>query len=304
MFKGTFVALVTPFRDGLIDRKALDELVDRVIAGGVSGLVPCGTTGEAPTLSDEEQRDVISAIVRRARGRVPIVAGAGTNCTEKTLVNSQAAIRAGANALMLVAPYYNRPNQRGLYEHFSYVAQRINAPIMLYNIPSRCGVEISRDTMARLHNDHPNIVAVKHATGSIDGISDLRQASGITVLCGDDTLTLPSMIAGAVGVVSVIANLLPEVMAALTQAAIDGRYEDARAAHDRLFPIATALMKLDVNPIPIKTALAMQGMMAEEFRLPLCRMEPLKRAELATILEKTTRLMKPQQKSQRIETPI
>ena len=284
MFSGTFVALVTPFREGIVDRKALDSLVDHVIAGGVSGLVPCGTTGESPTLSDDEQREVIASVVRRAAGRVPVVAGTGTNCTAATLEKSQAAIRAGADGVMLVAPYYNRPNQRGLYEHFDYVARRINVPIMLYNIPGRCAVEISRDTIAQLRNDHKNIVAVKHATGSIDGISELRRVSDIAVMCGDDTLTLPSMIAGATGVVSVVGNLIPEGMVALTQSVLDGRFDDARAAHDRLFPIANALMKLDVNPIPVKTALALRGMMAEEFRLPLCRMEPQKRDELASLL--------------------
>jgi 4-hydroxy-tetrahydrodipicolinate synthase len=284
MFHGTFVALVTPFRDGQLDRKALDALVDHVIAGGVRGLVPCGTTGESPTLTEDEQQQVIAAVVRRAAGRLPVIAGAGSNCTAKTLHLSQAAIRAGADAVMLVAPYYNRPNQQGLYEHFSYVARSISTPIMLYNIPSRTGVEISAQTICRLHSDYHNIAAVKHATGSIDGISELRQVSDIAIMCGDDTLTVSSMAVGASGVVSVVANLYPAQMSAITTAMHEGDNSQGQRLHDQLFLVARALMKLDTNPIPIKTALAIKGMIAEEFRLPLCRMDPARRAELEELL--------------------
>jgi 4-hydroxy-tetrahydrodipicolinate synthase len=284
MFRGCFVALVTPFRDGRVDAAALDELVEHVIAGGVNGLVPCGTTGESPCLSPEEQIEVISAVVARARGRVPVVAGTGTNCTEKTLALSQAAIRAGASGVMIVSPYYNRPNQRGLYEHFAFVAQAVGAPIMLYNIPGRTGVEIAVDTIARLHADFPNIAAVKHATGSVDGASELAAASDITILSGDDPLTLPLMSVGAVGVVSVIGNLLPREMSALTRAGLAGDWDEARRIHFELLPLAQDLLKLDTNPIPIKTALAMRGMMAEEFRLPMCRLEAAKRSRLEAAL--------------------
>ena len=284
MFKGCFVAMVTPFRSGLLDRRALDELVDYVIAGRVAGLVPCGTTGESPTLSEEEQGDVIAAVVHRAKGRVQVMAGTGTNCTEKSLHYSQAAVRAGADAVMLVAPYYNRPNQRGLYEHFSYVARGIRVPIVLYNIPGRTGVEISAETIARLHADHPNIVAVKHATGSIDGASELAAVSDITILSGDDPLTVPLMSIGASGVISVLGNLLPAEMSSMCNAALAGEWDDARAWHHSLYPLARDLLKLDTNPIPIKAALAMRGMMAEEYRLPLCPMEPAKRERLAALL--------------------
>jgi 4-hydroxy-tetrahydrodipicolinate synthase len=284
MFKGCFVALVTPFRDGRVDMAALEELVDQTIAGGVSGLVPCGTTGESPCLSPEEQIEIVSTVVARARGRAPVVAGTGTNCTEKTLSLSQAAIRAGASGVMLVAPYYNRPNQRGLYEHFAFVAQSIDAPIMLYNIPGRTGVEISVETIARLHADFPNVAAVKHATGSIEGASQLAAASDITILSGDDPLTLPLMSVGAAGVVSVIANLLPREMSSLVKAALSGDFDEAKRIHIELHPIMQELMRLDTNPIPIKTALAMRGMMAEEFRLPMCRMEPAKRSRLEAVL--------------------
>lgn len=286
MFRGCFVALVTPFRDGEIDWPALDELVDYMIDGGVNGLVPCGTTGESPTLSADEQVKVISAVVKRAKGRIPVIAGTGANCTEKTVAHSHAAAKAGANGIMLVSPYYNKPNQRGLYEHFSFVAQSVTLPIMLYNIPGRTGVEISVETIARLHADHKNIVAVKHATGNVDGVSELASVSDIVILSGDDPVTLPMMVVGAVGVVSVVGNLLPKETSALTSAALAGDWKKAQTLHKQLYPLCRDLLRLDINPIPIKTALAMRGMMAEEFRLPMCKLEPAKRERLAAILEK------------------
>lgn len=284
MFRGCWVALVTPFRDGAIDRRALDGLVDYVIEGGVDGLVPCGTTGESPTLTAAEQREVVAAVVARAKRRVPVVAGAGTNSTAKTLACSEAAMEAGADGVMLVAPYYNRPSQRGLYAHFSTVAGAIGAPVVLYNIPGRTGVEISVETIARLRESHRNIVAVKHATGSVEGASALAAACDIDILSGDDALTAPLMSIGAVGVVSVVANLLPREMSALVRAASNGDWAVAQAKHRRLYPLARDLLRLDVNPVPIKTAMAMRGMLAEEFRLPLCPMEPSSRQQLAKTL--------------------
>jgi len=284
MFKGCLVALVTPFRDGAVDRRALDGLVDHVIAGGVDGLVPCGTTGESPTLSDQERHDVITAVAARAKGRVPVIAGTGTNATEKSLAQSKAAVEAGADAVMVVSPYYNKPNQEGLYRHFSHVAKGVGVPVILYNIPGRTGVEISVETIARLRADHRNIVAVKHATGSLDGAVALAVASDIAVLSGDDPLTLPLMSIGAVGVVSVVANLLPRETSSMTRAALAGDWQTARSWHERLCPLGRELLKLDTNPMPIKTALAMRGMMAEEFRLPLCRMDDVKRRRIETLL--------------------
>ncbi len=284
MFKGCFAALVTPFRDGAVDHRALEELVDRLIGDGCTGLVACGTTGESPTLSAREQEEVITAVVRRTKGRVPVIAGTGTNSTERSLAGSAAAVRAGADGLMLVAPYYNKPNQTGLYEHFSYVASRVEVPIILYNIPGRTGVEIAAETIARLSSDHRNIVAVKHATGMIDGASALAAISDIAIFSGDDTLTLPLMSIGAVGVISVLANLLPREMSSLTEAALSGDGEAARARHRRLFPIAREMLCLDTNPIPIKTALAIRGLIAEEFRLPLCPMDSAKRRRLEATL--------------------
>ncbi len=285
MFRGTYVALVTPFRDGSIDEGALDELVDHLIAGGVDGLVPCGTTGEAPALSAEEQETVIRAVVRRAGRRVPVVAGAGTNATSSTLAHCRAAVRAEADGVMLVAPYYNKPNQSGLYQHFSAVASRIDVPIILYNIPGRTAVTIAAETIARLHEDHPHIVAVKHATGSIDDASQLSTMSDIAILSGDDTLTLPLIGIGAVGVISVIGNLLPKEVSTMVGAALSGDLDTARAGHRRLFPIARDMLTLDTNPIPIKTALAMENRMAEEFRLPMCSMGADKRQRLKSIIK-------------------
>jgi len=284
MLKGCLVALVTPFRQGGVDFEALDGLVSHVLAGGVNGLVPCGTTGESPTLSDEEQCEVIAAVVARAKGRVPIIAGTGTNSTERTLAKSRAAGQAGADAIMLVSPYYNRPNQEGLYRHFSHVAEGVGVPVVLYNIPGRTGVEISVETIARLRADHRHIVAVKHATGSIDGASALAAVSDIAILSGDDPLTVPMMSIGAVGVISVVANLLPRQVTAMTDAALAGDWTKARSLHQRLYPLARDLLRLDTNPIPIKTALAIRGMMTDEFRLPLCKMDEPKRRQVETLL--------------------
>lgn len=284
MFKGCLVALVTPFRNGALDLPALDRLVRDIIDGGADGLVPCGTTGEAPTLSEDEHVAVVAAVAKAAARRVPVIAGAGTNCTEKTIALSRASLRAGADAVMLVSPYYSKPTQAGLYQHFSHCAREVSAPIMLYNIPGRTGVEISVETIARLHSEHRNIAAVKHATGSLDGASELAAASDVTILSGDDTLTLPLMSVGAVGVVSVLANLVPADVKALTAAALDGRWSEARATHRRTFRLARDLLTLETNPIPIKTALTIRGRLSEEFRLPMCPMSPANRQKLEAAL--------------------
>lgn len=287
MFRGCFVALVTPFRGGRIDFSALNELVEHIIQGGAHGLVPCGTTGESPTLEDEEHSAVVAAVVKQARSRVHVVAGTGTNCTKKTIRLSRAAMDAGADGLMLVSPYYNKPNQTGLYEHFSAVATHVDAPIMLYNIPGRTGVEVDVETISRLHENHANIQAVKHATGNVDGASRLAASSDIAILAGDDTLTIPLMSVGAVGVVSVLGNLMPREMTAMVDAALNGDLESARSWHESLFPLARDLLTLDINPVPIKTALAMRGMIAEEFRLPMCPLDPAKKMKLQSILAST-----------------
>ena len=274
MFHGTFTALVTPFRSGRIDTVALTQLVDRQIAGGISGLVPCGTTGEAPTLSEAEQVEVVRCVVERAADRVPVIAGTGSNCTEKTIAASRRALDAGVTAVMVVAPYYNKPNPTGLYRHFAAVAEAVGAPIILYNIPGRCGVEIPVEVIARLRSAYSNVVAVKHATGSVDAASRLAGESDIMILSGDDPLTLPLMSVGARGVISVLSNLLPAEVSALTRTALEGDYAAARSWHFKLYALMRGILSLDTNPIPIKTALSLRGWMTDEFRLPMCELSP------------------------------
>ncbi len=275
---GTLTALITPFRNGPVDFAALEALVERQLAAGVDGLVPCGTTGESPTLSEEEQREIVTCVVRITRGRVPVIAGSGSNNTAHALELARRNERCGADALLVVAPYYNKPPQEGLFQHFSAIARATALPIVLYNIPGRCGVEIAVDTIKRLFEGHPNIVAVKHATGSVTGAAELAAVCGIAILSGDDPLTLPLMSLGAVGVVSALSNLVPAGVKRLTQAALAGDFAAARAAHRQLYPLMKALSALDTNPIPVKTACALKGWCAEEFRLPLCPLPAEKRA--------------------------
>ena len=300
-FRGTYTALVTPFRNGKLDLEALDKLVERQIDAGVDGLVPCGTTGESPTLTLEEHRRVLECVVRARDDRleagptgagptlqIPIVAGAGTNSTARTIELARTAADCGVDGLLLVAPYYNKPSQPGLFEHFSAVACEVKLPIVLYNIPGRCGVEIAVETIRRLCEAHENIVAVKHATGSVAGAADLLAACDVALLSGDDPVTLPLMSLGAVGVISVLSNLAPRSVKRLTQAALTGDFAAALDAHRAVYPLARSLLSLDTNPIPIKTALAARGWCAEEFRLPLCRMEPTKRARLIGLVNESS----------------
>lgn len=281
---GAITALITPFRNGQPDWPALDDLVERQIAAGIDGLVACGTTAEAPALSKDEQGAVISRIVGAARGRVPVIAGTGTNNTDETIRLSQKAIELGADALLVVNPYYNKPTQAGLYEHFAAVARAVSRPIMLYNIPGRCAVELSVGTIARLRQDFPGIASVKHATGRVDDAAELLQASDIEVVSGDDPITLPLMALGGLGVVSVLSNLAPRAVKRLTSAALAGDWPAAREAHRALFPLARALLSLETNPIPIKTAMALRGLCQEEFRLPMCPIGADNRVRLERLL--------------------
>jgi 4-hydroxy-tetrahydrodipicolinate synthase len=290
MFAGTMVALVTPFRNGQVDFKALDKLVDFQLSEGTDGLVPCGTTGESPTLSHEEHDKVIEAVVKRAQGRVPVIAGTGSNSTAEALRLTSHARDAGADAALIVTPYYNKPTQEGLYRHFSEIADKVDIPIVLYNIPPRCVVEITVDTLVRLRENHSSIVAVKHATGTTDDASELMGRCDMTVISGDDALTLPLMSIGGKGVISVIANLLPKQAKALTDAALAGEFTAAAEHHRRLFTLAKSMLSLETNPVPIKTAMAMKGMIAEEFRLPMCPMQPENRKKLQAILKKANLL--------------
>ncbi len=284
VFKGSMVALVTPFKEGQVDWKALDALVDFHIDAGTDVLVPCGTTGESPTLTHEENDAVTAAVVRRARGHAGVLAGTGSNSTAEALEMTRHAKENGADGALLVAPYYNKPTQEGLFQHFSTLARQVNLPQVLYNIPSRCGVEIGVDTIVRLREACPNIVAVKHATGSTDGASDLLGRCDIAVISGDDSMTLPLMSIGAVGVISVLANLVPRDVKAMTDAALAGDWETARNWHHKMFRLAKGLLTLEVNPIPIKTAMAIKGMIAGELRLPLCPMQPANREKLRAAL--------------------
>lgn len=281
---GTITALITPFRDGAIDFAALEAHIAQQLAAGIDGLLPCGTTGETPTLSPDEQREVMQLTVKLAARRVPVIAGAGANSTAKAIELAQMATACDVDALLVVSPYYNKPSQAGLYQHFSAVAHATDRSIVLYNIPGRCGVEIAIDTICRLYEDHDNIVAVKHATGRVSDAADLLVRSDIIVLSGDDPLTLPLMSLGATGVVSVLANLTPQALKLMTRAARDGDFVTARTAHQELYPLAKALLTLDSNPVPVKTALALRGYCKEEFRLPLCPMSTEARRKLMAVL--------------------
>ncbi len=279
------VALVTPFRNGEVDYETLDKLVEFHVEAGTDALVPCGTTGESPTLTHQENNKVIAAVVRAAKGRLKVLGGTGSNSTSEAIEMTAAARKNGADGSLLVAPYYNRPPQEGLFQHFAAIARAVDFPHVLYNIPGRCSVEISTDTIVRLREACPNIVAVKHATGSMDGASELLGRCDIAVISGDDSMTLPLMAVGAVGVVSVLANLVPKDVKAMTTAALAGDWETARRWHHRMFKLAKGLLTLEVNPIPIKTAMALKGMIGDEIRLPLTPMAPANRAKLEATLK-------------------
>lgn len=285
MFKGSMVALITPFKDGQVDYKTLDALVDFHVEAGTDVLVPCGTTGESPTLTHEENDAVIAAVARRAKRRIPVMGGTGSNSTQEAIEMTQHARKNGADGSLQVAPYYNKPTQEGLYRHFKAIADAVDFPHVLYNIPGRCGVEVSIDTIVRLRQACPNLVAVKHATGSMDGASELATRSDIAIISGDDSMTLPLMAVGGVGVISVLANIVPKDVKALTDAALRGDWETARKWHLKMFALAKGLLSLETNPIPIKTAMAMAGMCGDEFRLPMCPMQPANKEKLAAALK-------------------
>ena len=271
-FQGAFTALVTPFiEDGsAIDWPAFDALVQTQLESGVSGLVPCGTTGESPTLSDAEQREVIQRTARLAKGKAIILAGAGSNSTKKVIEYSKAALEAGADGVMIVMPYYNKPSQEGLIRHVELIATAIAAPIVLYNVPARTGVELSVDSMLRILEARENVVGVKDATGNVLWCQDLLRRTGerVSVLSGDDPLTLPMMSVGAKGVISVTSNVYPREVAESVANALGGRWEAARDKHLRLLPVHRALF-LEPNPQPTKAALALKGKMRATVRPPL-----------------------------------
>ncbi|HXL46669.1 MAG TPA: 4-hydroxy-tetrahydrodipicolinate synthase [Candidatus Binatia bacterium] len=285
-FQGSFVAMVTPFRNGKVDEAKLRELVEFHVTHGTDGLIPCGTTGESPSLNHDEHRRVVELVIEAARGRIRVVAGTGSNSTAEAIDMTKHAERAGATGALVVNPYYNKPTQEGLYRHFRAVAESVAIPILLYNIQSRTAINVETDTMARLARDVKNIVGVKEASGSLDQMSQVIASCGpdFSVLSGDDNITLPLLAIGGSGVVSVIANIVPRETGDLVHAALEGDWKRARDLHYRLFPLARAAF-LETNPIPIKEAMAMAGMLEPEFRLPMCRMGDANREKLRAILK-------------------
>lgn len=284
-FRGCFVALVTPFqRDGQVDYERLDALVDFQLDAGTDGIVPCGTTGESATLHPEEQHKIIRRVVERVRGRVPVIAGAGTNSTEEAIALARAAEQAGADAILSVTPYYNRPTQEGVYRHFRAIAEAVRLPVILYNVPSRTGCHLEVGTVLRLA-EVPNIIGIKEASGNLEQIMELLRArpSGFLVLSGDDVWTLPILALGGDGVISVAANEAPAEMRELVAAALAGDFDRARAAHYRLLPLMRGNF-FETNPIPVKAALAMMGLIEENYRLPLVPPRAETRERLRVIL--------------------
>jgi len=284
-FQGSFVALVTPFRNGNVDEPKLRELVEFHVTHGTDGIIPCGTTGESPTLSHDEHKRVVEVVMGAARGRIKVVPGTGSNSTAEAVELTRHAERAGAAGALVVNPYYNRPTQEGLYRHFRAVAEAVAIPILVYNIQSRTAVNVETATLERLVRDVKNVAGVKEASGSLDQMSQVIAACGpdFSVLSGDDNITLPLLAIGGHGVVSVIANILPRETAEMVHAALDGDWKRARDLHYRLFPLARAAF-LETNPIPIKEAMGMAGMIEPEFRLPMCRMSDANRERLRAVL--------------------
>jgi 4-hydroxy-tetrahydrodipicolinate synthase len=286
MFRGTFTALVTPFRDGAIDTSAFAKLIESQIVAGITGIVAVGTTGESPTLSQEERKQVIRLAVTTANKRCQILAGTGSNATDHAVADTKMAEKLGADSALIVAPYYNKPSQEGLFRHFKTIADATSLPIVLYNIPGRCGVDIMPDTVARLAKACRNIVSIKEASGSVERICDLRMRlpDSFTILSGDDSLTLPFMSVGAAGVVSVASNLFPAEVCALVRALDSGDVKSATNLHNKMFPLFKDLF-IEPNPVPVKTALGWRGTMSGEVRLPLCEMSDANQARLRKTLD-------------------
>jgi 4-hydroxy-tetrahydrodipicolinate synthase len=281
MFRGTFTALVTPFRKGELDTAAYEKLIESQIAGGIDGIVPIGTTGESPTLSHGERHHLVELAVQKAHGRCLVIAGTGSNSTRDTIAHTKEAEKIGVDGALLVAPYYNKPNQEGLFRHFAAVAEATALKLVLYNIPGRCAVDINPDTVVRLAQKFSNIVAIKEAGGSVERVSELvrRLPENFSVLSGDDSLTLPFLSVGAVGVVSVASNLFPAEISQLVRQFLNGNTGEARDLHQKFYPLFKDLF-IEPNPVPAKTALAWRGMMSNEVRLPLCEMAKEKAAQL------------------------
>jgi 4-hydroxy-tetrahydrodipicolinate synthase len=285
MFTGALSAIVTPFTDGAVDEVALRDLIEWQIGAGVLGIVPCGSTGESATLSHAEHEQVIRIAIEQTRKRVPVVAGTGSNSTAEAIRLTAAAREMGADAALLISPYYNKPTQEGIYKHYKMIAQSVDLPLIIYNIPGRTGSNIMPETMARLCEVR-NIVGVKEASGSMDQVSDIRRLCGdrLTVLSGDDSATLPLMALGASGVISVITNIMPREMAEMASAALEGNYARARELHYRMLPLMRALF-IETNPIPIKHAMSLIKKCSAEVRMPLTPMSPPAADKLKAVMK-------------------
>lgn len=287
MFTGTYTAIVTPFRGGQLDEAALERLIKFQIKGGVDGIVPVGTTGESPTVNYEEHIQIIAQSVKYAAGKVKVLAGTGGNSTKEAIYLTQEAEKAGADGSLQVAPYYNKPTQEGLYQHFKAIAKATKLPIMLYSIPGRCGIEIAVDTVKRLAHDCKNIIGIKEAGGSCDRVSQLRAVLGpkFEIMSGDDSLTLPFMSVGADGVISVASNVIPREVSQMVNAFARGDARKASALHAKYYPLFKDMF-IETNPTPVKAALAMMKMIDEEYRLPLVPMNPKNWETLRTTLKR------------------
>ncbi|MDD6181950.1 MAG: 4-hydroxy-tetrahydrodipicolinate synthase [Desulfovibrionaceae bacterium] len=287
LFSGALTALVTPFRNGAVDEEAYRNFIEWQIEQGIHGLVPCGTTGESATLSHEEHERVIEICIDQVKGRVPVLAGAGSNNTDEAIRLTSFAKKAGADGALLITPYYNKPTQEGLYQHFKAIARAVDFPLVPYNVPGRTGCNMLPATVARLANELPTIVGIKEATGNLAQVSDVLEQcpESFAVLSGDDFTALPSMMMGGAGVISVTSNIAPAKMAAMCEAQRKGDYAAARRLHFELCPLHRAMF-VETNPIPVKTAAALMGLMPElEFRLPLCPMQEANLARLKGVMK-------------------
>ncbi len=284
MFAGVTVAIVTPFKNGEVDWDDLGKLVDWHCEQGTDALAPCGTTGESPTLTHEENERVVAFVCERARGRTRIMAGTGSNSTAEAVRMTKAAKRAGANGTLQVGPYYNKPTQEGYFRHFTAVAEATDLPVVIYNIPGRTGSNILPETIARMAEKCPTIVAVKEATGSLDQASQVAALCDVTLLSGDDSLTLPILSVGGKGVVSVVGNIVPRDMMALVKAFAAGKFDEALQWHRKLFPLCRDMLGVATNPIPLKTAMKLLGRGNGEMRLPMCPMDAASEAKVRQTL--------------------
>lgn len=285
MFTGAMVALITPFQNGQIDFETLEELIGFQVENAIDGIVPVGTTGECPTLSHEEHKEVIERVVKTVGGQVPVIAGTGSNSTAEAIELTLFAKKIGADASLQVAPYYNKPTQEGFYQHFKAIAEEADLPIVLYNIPGRCGGGgLTAETVARL-SEVENVVAIKEATGSLDMASSIANSCDLTILSGDDSLTLPICSVGGKGVISVVANIVPADVKAMTDLILAGDFVTARKWHNKLFALSKDLLGLSTNPIPIKAAMSMLNMASDEMRMPMTQLDESRKTDLKQTLK-------------------